>query len=39
MSEAPSAAAPLTPEQWIALRAEMRDTVEAMITELVPEIA
>ena len=29
----------LTPEQWIALRAEMRDTVEAMISELVPEIA
>ena len=30
---------PLTPEQWIALRAEMRDTVEAMISELVPDIA
>ena len=33
------AGSPLTPEQWIALRAEMRDTVEAMISELVPEIA
>ncbi len=29
----------LTPEQWIALRAEMRDTVETMIRELVPELA
>ena len=38
-SEAPSAATTLSPEQWIALRAEMRDTVEAMIRELVPELA
>ena len=29
----------LTPEQWIALRAEMRDTVEAMISEIVPQLA
>ena len=38
---APAAATvgPLTPEQWIALRAEMRDTAEAMIRELVPELA
>ena len=35
----PSGPAVLTPEQWIALRAEMRDTVEAMIRELVPELA
>lgn len=35
----PSGPAALTPEQWIALRSEMRDTVEAMIRELVPELA
>jgi hypothetical protein len=39
-SAVPSASvSPLSPEQWIALRAEVRDTVETMINELVPQLA